>query len=83
MACFWFINFLSLQLIYNILFRHFFLLFFFALWTKILFHVTHYGPVQGPAEFSGETCVAINRIRLWLCARSSGCHQELALRDLQ
>lgn len=45
--------------------------FFFALWTEILFHVTHYGPVQGPAEFSGETWVACNRARLRLCARCS------------
>lgn len=44
---------------------------FFALWTEILFHVTHYGPVQGPAEFSGETCVVFNRAKPRLCARSS------------
>lgn len=43
----------------------------FALWTEILFHAAHYGLVQDPAEFSGEACVAFNRARLQLCARSS------------
>lgn len=44
---------------------------FFFLRTEFFFLVTHYGLVQGPAEFSGETCVAFNRARLWLCACSS------------
>lgn len=44
---------------------------FFSLRTELFFLVTHYGLVQGPAEFSGETCVAFNRARLWLCASSS------------
>lgn len=71
MACLCFLNFLSLRLRHSILFMHFFLLFFFSLRTELFFLVTHYGLVQGPAEFSGETCVAFNRARLWLCACSS------------